>query len=275
MITKQITAISTCLLMSMAAVASEPPVTLESLIELKASSRTASPLKLSSRDKVIVQIAKTVGLSAGFEDYRREISAALDRHSDTLDKVYYFPYVMVRTDTGALILPPVVEEYGAEVTLLENGNALLERDARLVISKPARLIAGNHTWRSYFNFPRNQINRGDERGWPKNDRERALWSETLTKAWARGRKKAQSLFDQRFSDLEADYIGMLRYLEYVDRGMISTIYVAKNDRGVKVSSNGREMEIGGRFVRITRHASFDGTVKSWKPISIPIDWDDS
>lgn len=248
-------------------------MTLDDALNYRAISKAIVPDSLTTRENAVVMEAKKLGLAGGYAEYRRSVAAALDKHSTKLDAVFDFAHVLVRTDGGSLVLPPVVEEYGPQTQILDNGRAMREIDARLVIEKPARLIAQVPSWKQYLAIPKHTGAPSDRRGWPKDEMEQRLWQDALTAAWSRGRANAAQLYELRFSQLEKDYVGMLRYLEYVNRGMLKEIYVAGNELGILVENEGQAMRVGGRFVRISRPAQFDGDAANWEPVSIPIDWE--
>lgn len=217
------------------------------------------------RKQAIIDIASSLGMSAGLAARMQEIEKKIKNKSDELDKIYNFSALAISNG----VLPPVLEESNSNYNQDSNDEVRIS-DVMYKIYAPARFVSVYPTWRDYLVFNFSSFDLPEKSYMPKNDAEKAIWDEWVKRGWEKGKLQADNIFENSWGRLNRDYTGMIKYKMLLTQGVITKTIVAKANLGV--TGDGNKLSINDQVIRITDHSQFNQNDKEWKyktPISNP------
>jgi hypothetical protein len=112
---------------------------------------------------------------------------------------------------------------------------------------------------------------------PQNAEEERLWAEAVEAGWTQGALQAELAFRARVGELHRAFLGRVRFLVLLERGMVTAPAVRVVRRGVKLERN--ELLIGRTEVALARFPRFRGPARRgrlpWKALpEVPTTYDD-
>mgnify|MGYP001182828187 CR=1 FL=1 len=141
-------------------------------------------------------------------------------------------FIKFLTDFGPLlikgkVIPPVITE-ATDIYNLEDSTTIRTSDRIYQIKNQARFSSIAPTWRAYMQFPFENKAYSSEvyvskALMPENETERATWLAATVKGWDSGVEQANTMLENNLKRLNRDYIGMVRFHEFVIEGIKTTI----------------------------------------------------
>ncbi|MFK4705822.1 defect-in-organelle-trafficking protein DotC [Roseateles asaccharophilus] len=212
----------------------------------------------SIRFNAIRETAVTFGAQAGLAHRSYENLQKLERQATQLDVVYNFQPLLLEGN----VLPPVLSET-SDVYDQSSDEMLRVIGKVFRIEQQARFTYAPPTWRAYlmlgYDFDKNVVAAVS----PQNDQERALWKAGVAEGFKLGQDQADAILKENFTRLQRDMLGMVKYHQMLEAGMVSKPYVASNRTGVIRADDG-SMHVGEVFLRITASPDFIGDATKWK-----------
>ena len=225
------------------------------LVPIKSNDDASSDIAARIRLNGIHKESKVAGAKWGAKDRYATISVLLAKPQikRELDAVFSFAGVM-RQDK---IIPPVVTEVNGSVELANDRQSAATTKRSWRIIKPARITTGNLTWRSYINLsfaadaPIPSIS-----GFyaPRDKSERKAWHYGFCDGYRVGVQQANNVFMRQISDLKRDYLGMWRFRQLEEQGIVSSPIIVEERLGTLVDDD--FVLIDKRDVRITEPTRF-------------------
>jgi defect-in-organelle-trafficking protein DotC len=234
-------------------------MTLDDIANLSADS-VQKPAITPARASILKEAAMALGSRKGSADRSAGLVTELEARSDRLDKLYRFGALVTKSG----VLPPVITEARDAVEATSDQLRVADRMYRIVAR--SRLITTPPSWRDYL-FIGLRLTQGNEMPaaavLPKNDAERAYWKEQVLLGYEYGKKLADEILSSNRARLDRDYMGMLRYSELLNKGMVSEPMVAVAP--AVVSGDRNQINVGDTLYRVTDHGGFVTDAKKWQP----------
>jgi defect-in-organelle-trafficking protein DotC len=209
------------------------------------------------RKQALVELAQSLGASAGMVKQMQILKKDMDKYSTELDRIFDFSKLII--DNG--VLAPVLIE-GLANYAQNSDDEIRVADKIYKIDVPAKFVSVYPTWRSYvmFSYPSTDIPPNSYL--PKNETEQQIWDMAVQEGWKEGIQQANRIFEVSYSRLEKDYLGMIKYKLLLGQGLITPTIIAKQNLGV--TGGGKEMAINDQVFRITDHSSLNPNSKEWR-----------
>jgi defect-in-organelle-trafficking protein DotC len=218
---------------------------------------------LDTRKEAQKEAALSYGARGGLAKRNYEIMESMKGFDASLDRVFNFRALLVKTASGLLIEPPIVKESIDAMVITAGGDEAAVADKVFDINKKAKIVSAPRDWRQYLIQTWAEVPPPPRILWPKNKAEQADWNAWVSQGWKAGDEQAEQIFESNVNRLVADYNGMVRYRMLLAQGMISAPYAMHEDRGVTGDKN--QMRVGDRAVRITGPSQFLTGAELWKP----------
>lgn len=257
--------------------AEEPAAPIPTLRELRgwrpALRGKVEPTEPSLRERALRETALQVGSQAALAQITREQNLEVETHARWLDEIYRFDQLL--SERG-LVLPPVVIEARRHAEVDGLKLAKIEQSYKMI--ENARVVSAPPTWRDHLiaeAYPPPAKPEGALL--PQNGEEERLWAETVDRGWEQGALQAELAFKARVGELHRAFLGRVRYLVLLERGLVTAPAVRVARRGVKLS--GDELLIGRTEVALARVPRFRGPDRRgklpWKALpEVPTPYDD-
>ena len=224
----------------------------------------------SERLKTILEMAYQTALKKGIESEMRGFSNAL-RTPDVqrnLDAIYNFSPLILQDR----VVPPVITE-AKNIPQNKNGVALKTTGTIYSIEKQAYFSTLPPNWRTYLNIPDSKYATDysdivSKEFMPKNSSEYALWRDKTISGFTEGQKVAQQMFTSNLNRLNRDYIGMIRFHEFVIDGKITMPSLSRSD--IAISNTGKSLLIDQKLLTIKNLPSFEGNMLKWSTWQSPL-----
>lgn len=235
-------------------------MSLDDIANLSADS-VQKPAITPARASILKEAAMALGSRKGTADRSAVLVSELEARGDRLDKLYRFGALVTKSG----VLPPVITEARDAVESTSDQLRVANRMYRIVAR--SRLITTPPSWRDYL-FVGLRLTQGNETPaaavLPKNDAERAYWKEQVMLGYEYGKKLADEILASNRARLDRDYMGMLRYSELLNKGMVSEPMVAVAP--AVVSGDRNQINVGDTLYRVTDHGGFVTDAKKWQPV---------
>lgn len=214
------------------------------------------------RLKALLESAYQYALKKGVESEMNGFNNTLrdELVQRNLDAIYNFTPLMLNDR----VVPPVITEVR---DVIQNNNSSIKTTGVIYkIEKQAYFSTLAPNWRTYLNIPKNQytIDYPDalsKEFMPKNNSEYAAWKAATTSGFKEGLKVAQQLFTNNLNRLNRDYIGMIRFHEFVMQGKITMPSLSRTD--IAISNTGQSLSIDQKYLVIKNLPSFEGNMLKW------------
>lgn len=237
--------------------AAKAPPALEDILKAQPVSPETAGVN-SIRFNAIRETALTYGAQAGLARRTFENLQRLERQGQNLDVIYNFQAMMVEGN----VLPPVLTET-TDVYDQSNDEMLRVVGKVFRIEQQARFVYVPPSWRSYlmvgYDFDNNVVAAVS----PQTDEEKALWKKGVEEGFALGIAQADGILKDNFTRLQRDFLGMVKYHQMLESGMVTKPYVASLQKGVVRAEDG-SMHVGEVFLRITASPDFVTEPGKWK-----------
>lgn len=202
--------------------------------------------------------ALTVGAQGGLKSRNLAIRRILKVRAVELNTLFNFSRLLI----DGRVVPPVILQ-GKRVFVRDGDRAARETGRIYRIHAFARIRQTPPVWQDYLlqDFPAPA--RPNEALLPENEDEQARWRGWVRQGWEAGLEQAFMVFEQNMARLRRDYTGMLTYHQLTRRGMISSPFLGRSNRGALIE--GDTLRIDDRLLRLTRPAEFVDP-KDWAPL---------
>ena len=212
----------------------------------------------SLRERALRETALQVGSQAALVQKTRAQNAEVEAHAKWLDEIYRFDQLL--SEKG-LVLPPIVIE--ARRHAETDGVRLAQIEQSYKMIETAQVVSAPPTWRDYLiaeAYPPPPQPEGALL--PQNAEEERLWAETIDRGWEQGEQQAWLAFRARVGELHRAFLGRVRYLVLLERGLVTAPAVRVARRGVKRDAH--ELLIGRTEVTLSRFPRFRGPDRKGK-----------
>ncbi|PCE30069.1 hypothetical protein BZL54_23170 [Burkholderia ubonensis subsp. mesacidophila] len=234
-------------------------MSLDDLANLSVDSMPAAAAISPARANMLSEAALPLGSHRGLADRSAVLVAELEARASRLDTIYRFNALVMTNG----VLPPVISE--ARDAIEATNDQIRVADRMYKIIAPARFITIAPSWRDYL-LVGLRIKPVQELPFaavlPKTGAERAYWKEQIMLGYAQGQKLADQILETNRARLDRDYIGMLRYSELLNKGMVSEPSVAVAPS--IVSGDRNQLNVGDTLYRVTDHGGFVTDPGKWQ-----------
>jgi defect-in-organelle-trafficking protein DotC len=235
-----------------------PDVKMEDLMSNSITKEVKKESSVSElRKEALIDIATTLGATRGLISRGREIKKEVEQFSTQLDNLYNFE--LLKIDNG--VLPAVLEEGLAAYEQISSDHVTIA-DKVYKITEQSKFVSAYPTWRSYLKFDYPGIEKPNEAYLPKNEAENQIWNEAIKEGWKQGVNQANEIFENSYSKLERDYLGMIKYKILLQEGLITPTIIAKQNFGIV--GGGKNMSINKQVFTISDHSALNPNNKEWK-----------
>lgn len=211
------------------------------------------------------ETALTLASHKGLADRSVKILAELDARAQRLDTMYRFGALI--TQNG--VLPPVITE--AKDAVESTSDQVRRADSMYRIVVPARFVTVPPSWRDYLYVGLRAKAQVDPVPFPamlpKTSAEREYWKKQVMLGYQQGQDLADQILATNLARLNRDYLGMLRYSDLLNRGMVSEPQVAVAPQ--VVSGDRNHMNVGDTLYRVTDHGGFVTDTDKWQVTLAP------
>lgn len=223
------------------------------------------------RVKALLNEAYSRGIRVGLNSELKVIRMLIEKNQRNLDATYDFSPLMIKEK----VVPPVIIE-SRNLTQNKNGKILKTTDMIYSIKSQAYFSNTAPNWRSYLNFPvadyaLDLTDHVTKATMPKGQEQTKIWRQKTTEGFVEGQRQANLMFEHQMNRLNTDYIGMLKFHQFVLDGRISMPSISSRD--LSVTSTGNTISLNQRLLTIKTLPSFDGNVLKWKAWLEPIQID--
>jgi len=244
----------------------EPPAPIPTLQEMQnwrpALKGPIEPAEPSLRERAVRETALQVGSQAALAHQTRAQNAEVETHARWLDEIYRFDQLLAEK---GLVLPPIVIEARRHAEVDGVKLARIEQSYKMI--ENAQVVSAPPTWRDYLIASGYEPPTKPEGALlPQNTAEERLWAEAVAAGWAQGELQAHLAFKARVGELHRAFLGRVRYLVLLERGLVTAPAVRVARRGVKLDRN--ELLIGRTEIVLSRWPRFRGPPRNgrlgWK-----------
>lgn len=198
------------------------------------------------------------GAQAGLARRSHENMQRLRGRASEMDATYNFQSLMLEGN----VVPPVLTEV-SDFYDQANGDMLRVIGKVFRIDQQARFSYTAPNWRTYlligYEFDTNAVASVT----PQTAEERQVWDSAVRLGFEKGKEQADGILKDNFARLQRDYVGMVRYHQMLDAGMVSAPFVASTSTTVARAEDGA-MHVGEVFLRITAAPDFVAEPSRWK-----------
>jgi defect in organelle trafficking protein DotC len=236
---------------------STPPPDLGDVLKTMPISPEMSKLN-GLRFTALRETGTSYGAQAGLARRSHENQQRLQSRASDLDTTYNFQSLMIDGN----VVPPVLTEV-SDFYDQTNGDMLRVIGKVFRIDQQARFSYTAPNWRTYllvgYEFDTNAVANVT----PQTAEERQVWDAAVRLGFDKGREQADGILKDNFARLQRDYVGMVRYHQMLDAGMVSAPFVASSSTAVARAEDGA-MHVGEVFLRITAAPDFVAEPSRWK-----------
>lgn len=219
-----------------------------------------------ARSQALLDTALGIGVKTGINWQLRNIRLLVAEHHRTLDTIYDFGSLMIQ----GRVVPPVIIE-ARDLYNQDGDRALRLSGAYYKIESQARFSSVAPSWREYLTFPSSAPTpMGFDVMKPKTSAEERLWKQAVADGWRQGIEQANVMLEHGFDRLNRDFIGMLRFHNFILQGKITMPIIASES--IPITNDGSTMTVDETLLRITSLSEFDGDMSKWlslTPSAIP------
>ena len=243
---------------------SPTPPTLQELQNVtEGQAQAQNDIGLKIREDAMREAAVSYGARGGLAARTFVIQRQIAERESELSKLYDFRRLLIPAASGLLIEPPIVSEALRAVLVAGGGQQAAVADRIVKINREAQIVTAARDFRTYLERDWGVVEPPPALLLPKSGEERDLWKKLVAEGWTQGVQQADEIFESDLDALNSDFIGMVRYRELLQQGMISAPFALHEDRGV--TGDGKELRIGDRGVTITGPASLNPKSERWIP----------
>jgi|AntDeeMinimDraft_5_1070356.scaffolds.fasta_scaffold14355_2 defect-in-organelle-trafficking protein DotC len=212
----------------------------------------------SIRTQAMREEGRRLGSQAALRWRYQIIVSVIEEYATSLSGAFNFGPLMI----DQVVVPPVIGR-------IEKANRKYDdRTMRSVevgyrLKHAARIVTTQPTWRNFLlrRYPRPE--RPPNVLLARNGKEVVIWQRAVRKGWRDGIDQANGNFKRSLNLLTSTYLGMLQYKVLLSERVVSRPNLATS--GLRITSNGRKLNIGDRVYRITRDSEFTDSSR-WEAV---------
>ena len=225
------------------------------------------------RLKAILDSAYNYAVRKGIESEMKVIRNAIRKNERNFDSIFNYSPLMIHDR----VVPPVVTE-ARNIVQNKNSGTLKTTSALYRIEKQAYFSTLPPNWRTHLSFPESKFavdenERPTREIMPRGSTEIAKWKEVTTKGFKDGQLEAQSMLKYGLNQLNKEYVGMIRFHEFVLAGKVSMPSISRQE--LAITNNGSAMALDQKLLTIRTLPSFDGNMMHWNTWLAPVEYDAS
>ncbi|NBX74631.1 MAG: type IV secretion system protein DotC [Alphaproteobacteria bacterium] len=218
---------------------------------------------LHIRDDAQYEAALSYGARGGLAWRTFEIQRRLAEQENYLGRIFDFKRLLINSQSGLLIEPPIVTEAEQAVIVGASGQEAAVADKVYRINQGAKIVTAPRNWRLYLERDWGTVDPPPKLLLPKNAGERARWRVWVKEGWDAGVAQADDIYQADLDRMNHDFVGMVRYRELLAQGMISAPFALAENRGI--TGGGSEMRVGDRGLTITGQPELIPQGQTWNP----------
>lgn len=212
--------------------------------------------------------AFSLGAQNAYIERMEKLKKAIKNKERELDTLFDFPSLMRNTkgnETSLYFVPPVIQESRDSLSVSGDSKRIRAAGITYQIVRPGRLSSRAPNWREYLLFDSPTTVQNIHKGLlPETSEEKRLWKRWVALGWAAGISQAEEEMAYRTRSLGADFIGMVKYLNLEQKGLIKSPVISSLYR--KVRADDSSMTLNERVYQIANGAKFSVDDSAWKPL---------
>lgn len=217
------------------------------------------------RMRAMKEVANTIGAQEGYSYYINRFISTIETNDQYMR---HFDFSALMTAAGKdskemYVLPPVIEQVKNAEAVNDKGTQIkLSGDVYRILTN-VRLVTAPPTWRDYLVPPViSDTNKAPNDLLPKNNKEKEKWYGWVREGFISGMEQGDREMKNRVSQLRTDYVGMIKYMELVEKGMVQQPVVAMQH--INVEGDESEMKVRSSIYEITQGANLVPNLNVWK-----------
>lgn len=218
------------------------------------------------RRRAMQDVAESLGAQEGYNYYVNRFIAQVERTENYMHHFDFSSIMTAATDnsTEMYVLPPVIEKLENAEAVSEDGMQLKLTGEVYRILSNVRLVTAPPTWRDYL-LPRGMSNTNTppEDLLPKDGEERDKWEEWVNEGFDAGLEQGDREMRHRVSQLRTDFVGMIRYMNLVEKDMVKEPSVAMQH--IRTEGDGGELKVRSSVYEVTQGAELVVDHNKWNP----------
>ncbi|WP_299197651.1 type IV secretory system conjugative DNA transfer family protein [uncultured Amphritea sp.] len=213
-----------------------------------------------SRFEALKTAAYDLGIKGGLYSRRKEINEMLRQSGSQLIRLFDFSSYMLPGN----VFPPVITQTEGMINSNSRTEQRLVRHSYHMVTMP-KLLISPPTYLNYLvrHYPAPEL--PNIVLLPVTEVERKNWKLWIAEAWKIGETQADKQYESDANRLQRDLQGIRLFHDLVARGVITMPRVAKQDYGVVLSKDGKNLTIGDEVISIIGDSHFTDSNK-WAPI---------
>ena len=222
---------------------------------LKGETTTNELYKRNVRLQSLEQFAFQQAARQGIKSRLKQVEEALSKNARDLDAIYDFGPLLIK----GKVLPPVITE-ASDIYNLEDSTTIRTSDRIYQIKNQARFSSVAPNWRAYMQLPIESKTYSSDvfiskALMPENEAEKEVWLLATVKGWDSGVEQANTMLENNFKRLNRDYVGMVRFHEFVLQGKLSMPLI--NEYDLDNSNDGNTMVLNEQMLKLTQLPQFE------------------
>lgn len=211
--------------------------------------------KRDARLRALEQYAFQSAARQGIKSRLKQIELQLSNNARDLDAIYDFGPLLIK----GKVIPPVITE-ASDIYNLEDSTTIRTSDRIYQIKNQARFSSIAPNWRAYMPLPiESKAYSSDilisKSLMPENEAEKEVWLLATVKGWDSGVQQANTMLENNFKRLNRDYVGMVRFHEFVLQGKLSMPIINQYD--LDNSNDGNTMILNEQMLKLTQLPQFE------------------
>lgn len=211
--------------------------------------------KRDVRLRSLEQFAFQQAARQGIKSRLKQMELALSNNARDLDAIYDFGPLLIK----GKVIPPVITEAN-DIYNLEDSTTIRTSDRIYQIKNQARFSSIAPNWRAYMQLPIESKAYGSDvlitkSLMPENEVEKEVWLLATVKGWDSGVQQANTMLENNFKRLNRDYVGMVRFHEFVLQGKLSMPIINQYD--LDNSNDGNTMILNEQMLKLTQLPQFE------------------
>jgi defect-in-organelle-trafficking protein DotC len=218
------------------------------------------------RRRAMRDAAESLGAQEGYNYYVNRFVAEIERKENFM---HHFDFSSIMTaatnnSTEMYVLPPVIEKLENAEAVSEDGMQLKLTGEVYRILSNVRLVTAPPTWRDYL-LPRGMSNTNTppEDLLPKDREERGKWEQWVNDGFDAGLEQGDREMRHRVSQLRTDFVGMIRYMNLVEKNMVKKPEVAMQH--IRTEGDAGELKVRSSVYEVTQGAELIVDHNEWSP----------
>lgn len=224
-------------------------------IALSGNATSGDLIRTDLRMEAIKSFAFQMALKEGIKSRMAHTEKALSTYARDLDGIYDFGPLLIKGQ----VIPPVITE-ATDIYNLEDSTTIRTSDKIYQIKNQARFSSIAPNWRAYM--PIGMDNKAysseiyvSKPLMPQNEAEKQVWVAATVRGWDSGVEQANAMLENNFRRLNRDYIGMVRFHEFVLQGKLTMPIISEYD--LDNSNDGNTMVLNEQMLKITQLPQFE------------------